>query len=89
MLIVKWTTNREGGSVFDWIHLVQNAGKWRALVKMKINLLVPQNPGNLLTSQITIKFSKKKKALNYSASKKNEKCSIGSPQNFVFAKTNV
>jgi hypothetical protein len=34
----------------DWIELVQSKGKWRALVSVLMNLLVPESEGNFLTN---------------------------------------
>jgi len=37
-------------SGMDWIELAQDRGRWRALVNEAMNLQVPQNAGNFLTS---------------------------------------
>jgi hypothetical protein len=34
----------------DWIHLIQDRGRWRTLVNKVMNLRVPLNVGNFLTS---------------------------------------
>jgi hypothetical protein len=44
LLEVGW----EGG--MDWIDLVQDRDRWQADVSVVMNLRVPQNAGNFLTS---------------------------------------
>jgi len=40
----------------DWINLAQVGGKWQAVVKIAMNLRVPQNSGDLLTSTEALSF---------------------------------
>jgi hypothetical protein len=39
-----------GFGVADWIHLAQDWDRWRALMNTLMNLRVPLNAGNFLTS---------------------------------------
>jgi hypothetical protein len=47
-IILKWISKKWDG--VDWIELAEDKDKWRALVNAVMNLRVPQNAGNFLTS---------------------------------------
>jgi hypothetical protein len=47
---IKMDPNEVGCGGMDWIYLGQNRDRWRALVYALMNLRVPQNAGNFLTS---------------------------------------
>jgi len=48
-----------GCGCMDWIHLAQDRDRWRALVNVVMDLRVPQNAGNFLSSCKPVSFSRR------------------------------
>jgi len=48
-IILRWIFRKWDG-VMDWIDLAQRSDRWWALVSAVMNLRVPQNAGDFLTS---------------------------------------
>jgi len=47
---IKMDLQEVGGGCEDWMELAQDRDRWRALVSTVMNLRVPKNAGNCLTS---------------------------------------
>ena len=47
---IKMDLQEVGGGFVDWMELAQDRGRWLALVSTVMNLRVPKNAGNFLTS---------------------------------------
>ena len=47
---IKMDLQEVGGGCGDWMELVQDRERWRALVSTVMNLRVPKNVGNFLTN---------------------------------------
>jgi hypothetical protein len=74
-LIKKW----DGG--MNWIDLAEDRNRWRALVNAAMNLRVPENAKNFLTSSVPVRFSRRSlihgvKIKNYFHVTKELQCSL-------------
>ena len=49
-IILRWIFKEWDVGVMDWIDLAQDRDSWRVLVNVVMNLHVPYNAGNFLTS---------------------------------------
>ena len=65
MNYVRWVDNirmdlqEVGCGYMDWIGLAQDRDRWRTLVSVVMNLRVPCNAGNFLTSCKPVSFSRR------------------------------
>ena len=66
----------------DWIRLAQDRDRWRTLVSAVMNLPVPLNAGNFLTSCKPVSFSRR--TLHHGVSK-CFKCSVSASKTLVVA----
>jgi len=73
-----------GCGYMDWIGLAQDRDRWRTLVCVVMNLQVPWNAGNFLTSCKPVSFSRR--TLHHAVSKYRWDCGILSPGIFSSSK---
>jgi hypothetical protein len=56
---IKMYLQEVGCESMDWIELTQDRDRWWALVKAVMNVWVPKNAGNFLTSCKPVSFSRR------------------------------
>ena len=56
---IKMDLQEVGCGYMDWIGLAQDRDRWRTLVSAVMNLWVPRNGGNFLTSCKPVSFSRR------------------------------
>jgi hypothetical protein len=57
-IILKWILERLDGGM-DWINLAEDRDRWRTVVNAVMDLRVPQNAVNFLSSSGRFSFSKR------------------------------
>ena len=58
-ILLGWISRGVGCGYADWIGLAQDRDRWWTLVSAVMNLRIPQNAGNFLTSCKPVSFSRR------------------------------